>query len=116
MQPTSSMRSVELADGVRRIVLHGFLDAAVVARMEPEFQTLLPAGGAVVVDLAGVEYCGSLGVRLLLTAARLMKRRGGRLVLAAATPSVRQVLEMTGVANIIPIADTAEEARQLLAG
>jgi anti-anti-sigma factor len=110
------MQASELAAGLRCIALSGFLDAAAVARMETDFQGLLPVAGHVVVDLAEVAYCGSLGIRMLLTAARLVKQRGSSLVLAAAQPEVGKMLETMGIVTIIPLAATVEEARRLLPG
>ena len=49
----------------------------------------------VVLDLAGVEYMASAGLRALVLAARQAKARGGRLVVAALQPVVREVFEIT---------------------
>lgn len=50
---------------------------------------------AVVLDLAGVEYVSSAGLRALLLAARRVKAQGGTLVVAALQPFVREVFEIS---------------------
>ncbi|HSE92212.1 MAG TPA: STAS domain-containing protein [Methylomirabilota bacterium] len=50
---------------------------------------------AVVLDLAGVEYVSSAGLRALLLAARQVKAQGGTLVVAAMQPFVQEVFEIS---------------------
>ncbi|MGH7390066.1 MAG: STAS domain-containing protein [Candidatus Rokuibacteriota bacterium] len=50
---------------------------------------------AVVLDLGAVEYVSSAGLRALLLAARQAKAQGGTLVVAALTPFVREIFEIS---------------------
>ncbi|HAS82773.1 MAG TPA: hypothetical protein DCS43_08910 [Verrucomicrobia bacterium] len=59
-----------------------------------------------VLDLSALDYVSSAGLRVLLNAARGAQKAGGRLVLAAASPQVKQVLDMVGFGAIIPVFDT----------
>ena len=62
----------------------------------------------VIVDLAGVDFIASIGMRLLLSCAKAKARRGGEMVLAAPQPMVRETLETAGIDSLIPIhADAA---------
>ena len=55
------------------------------------------AGGQdrVVLDLSGVEYVSSAGLRVLMLASRQAKAQGGTLALAALQPLVREVFEIS---------------------
>lgn len=64
----------------------------------------------VIVDLSGISFLASIGIRLLVTNARGQQGRGGNLVLAAPTENVRKVLETAGIDQIIPLYDTVEAA------
>ncbi len=64
----------------------------------------------VVVDLTGVDFIASIGIRTLFTAARAQSQRGGRVVLAAPTEMVRKVLVTAGVDQVIPLFDTVADA------
>lgn len=109
------MQATELTPGVWRIDLSGFLDAAAVLRTESGFTELMPAGGQhVIVDLAGVEYCGSLGIRMLLVAAKLVRQRGGRMVLSSPRGQMRQLIETVSLGNLIPVAPDLDKAQSLL--
>jgi stage II sporulation protein AA (anti-sigma F factor antagonist) len=109
------MQASELKAGVWRIDLSGFLDAGAVSRMESQFMQLMPVGGhGVIVDLAGVEYCGSLGIRMLLSAAKLVEQRGGRMVLSSPQAQMRQLIEHVRLGHMIPVAPTLEDAQSLL--
>jgi anti-anti-sigma factor len=72
--------------------------------------------GNIVVDLAGVSFLASIGIRLLMTAARGQKGRGGHLVLAAAQPPVLKVIQTAGIDQLIPVYPDVETARAAIAG
>ena len=69
----------------------------------PELEAGLKFGDAtcVVIDLEGVPYMSSAGLRLLLTAHKTMMGRGGELQIANAQPSVKEVLDITGFSDIL---------------
>lgn len=64
----------------------------------------------VVVDLSGVDFIASIGIRTLFSAARAQSQRGGRVVLAAPNDMVRKVLVTAGVDQVIPLFDSVETA------
>lgn len=66
--------------------------------------------GPVVVDMSGVSYMASVGVRTFLLNAKALHGRGGRMILAAPNPNVRTVLEALGVHTLLPIEPTVEAA------
>lgn len=110
------MEASDLPGGARRIMLAGFLDAAAVTCLERDFAALLPDRAGVLVDLAAVEYCGSLGIRMLLSGAKLMQRRGQRLVLVGPQPAVAKVLETVGLDALVPVVPDEAAGLARLAG
>ncbi len=64
-------------------------------------------GGSVnlVVDLAGVEYMSSAGLRELVAALKRVKKDGGDLRLCAPSARVREVLDLAGLTTIFEIFD-----------
>lgn len=95
--------SVEkLSDAVTRVILSGALDIKGAAEVELPFSTVTAKNERVVVDVAEVDYVASIGLRLLVGAARTVTRRGGRLVLCNATPNVTRVLETSGLSGLLP--------------
>jgi anti-anti-sigma factor len=69
-----------------------------------------PEGGALVLDLSGVEYLSSAGLRVILATYKQLTRTGGTLALAGLQPYCRSVLDITGFAQTFPLFETAGEA------
>lgn len=71
---------------------------------------LLAGRTRLVADFANVEYTSSAGLRVLLTALKESRQRGGDLRLAAIRPNVRQVLELSGFTSILKCFAAVDEA------
>jgi anti-anti-sigma factor len=69
-------------------------------------------GGSIhlVLDLAGVDYMSSAGLREIVAALKKVKRATGDLRLAQPSDRVREVLEMAGLDTIFQIYPTQTEA------
>ena len=65
---------------------------------------------SVVLDLSGVDYMSSAGLRELVSALKKVKRSGGDLRLAQPSERVREVLEMAGLDTIFQIFGSQDEA------
>jgi anti-anti-sigma factor len=91
---------------VRLVRLTGELDMAGVDR----FERLLTAdqrseAGTFVVDLRGLTFIDSSGLRALIMADQNVRAEGGRFVVVRGPERVNEVLEMTGVAQRIELVD-----------
>lgn len=69
-----------------------------------------PASGPVLLDMAGVEYLSSAGLRSLLTLAKACRKHQNRVWVIAAAPIILQVFEMAGLLNQFDIFTTRDEA------
>jgi anti-sigma B factor antagonist len=97
------MQVAQVGPSVITVNLDGRFDGAGVADVEAEMSAVAAVNNGVVVDLSGVSFLASAGLRLLLHTARIVQRRGGRLVLLDPLRDVRQVLEVTGVTDLLPV-------------
>lgn len=105
----------EPATGVTCIRLNGRLDAPGADRIDLRFTAHTAAGTRhAVVDLAGVSFVASMGLRLLISAARAMRVKGRQLVLFGATGPVREVLEHAAIDQIIPLVEDEAQALERL--
>ena len=96
--------------------LQGRLDAVAVDRIEVRLNAVAVAPGHdLLVDLSAVDFLASLGIRMLITAARSLKAKGARMVLFGAQPLVHEVLEHVAIDQIIPVLADQAQARALLA-
>ena len=64
----------------------------------------------VIVDLAGVDYISSAGLRVMLTLAKRTRESGGALALCALGASVRQVFELAGFLGLFTIEPARADA------
>ena len=60
-----------------------------------ELERSVAGGHRVVLDLSGVEYIASVGLRALVLASKQVKAQGGTLVVAALQPVVQEIFEIT---------------------
>jgi anti-sigma B factor antagonist len=59
----------------------------------------------VMVDLGGVTFIDSTGLRALISAATLCHGAGRELIVMRASEQVQCVIETSGVADLLPVAD-----------
>jgi anti-anti-sigma factor len=104
-------------DGVTKVGLVGRLDTPGVDAIETRLTAaVVPAGARAIVDLSGVEFIGSLGLRMLITIARALTRRSGKMVLYAPRGFVAEVLETASLGDIIPVQPDAAAALAAVRG
>jgi len=85
------------------IAVTGELDLATVVDFAATVQAQLP-DGPVLLDLSGLSFMDSSGVRILDTLLREVDRHQWTLTIGSELqPGVRQVLEMTGMLGCLPI-------------
>ncbi|MEO5694122.1 MAG: STAS domain-containing protein [Usitatibacter sp.] len=102
----------DVGNDLRRIVITGQLDmpgtesiASTLAEL-----TAAPKKG-VVVDLSALRFLASIGISALITSAKVVQQRGGKMVLVVNPgSSVAMSLDATGVDQLIPIFKSSAEA------
>lgn len=67
-------------------------------------------GGAIVLDLSGLEYVSSAGLRCFMLASRQAKSQSGRIFVAALQPMVREIFEISHFNLIFQVFATVREA------
>lgn len=100
--------AVEEREGVTLVHLDGRLDIAGASAVDLRFSALAGSRRSLVVDLSKVSFLASMGIRLLLTGAKTVAAKGGRMVLVGPDAEVEKVLATAGIDMLIPIhADAA---------
>lgn len=93
------------------VVLTGRLDISGAEAVALPLAALSGAKDAIAIDMAGVSFIASIGLRHLVTAAKTVGRRGGRLVLLNPNAAVAEVIEMSGLSDLLPISDGRDIGR-----
>jgi anti-sigma B factor antagonist len=93
------------------IVVSGSVDALTAADLTKAIQNQIAEGQAnLVVNLIGVEFMSSAGLRALLGAVKESRSHGGDLRIASTNPGVDKVLKMSGFHNIAKVFSSQREA------
>lgn len=100
-QPSTAEAEVLEAGPVARVRLAGELDVSSVEVVRPVITSLLAGEPEqVVFDLGGLEFTDSSGIALLLVVANAVER----VELRNVSPIVRQVVEKTGLGEVLVVA------------
>jgi anti-anti-sigma factor len=67
-------------------------------------------GGAVVLDLSGLEYISSAGLRCFMLASRQAKNQHGKIHVAALRPMVSEIFEISHFNLVFQVFPTVREA------
>ena len=98
-------------DDIQVFRIKGRLDS----RTSPEFEEKIAesfknGANKMLFDFSDLEYISSAGLRVILKAAKDMKRVNGAVVLCSMQDYVKEVFEIAGFDTFLPIEPTFEEA------
>jgi anti-sigma B factor antagonist len=89
----------------------GRIDATTSKDLETMLSGLIDQNKSeIVIDLHGVTYISSIGLRVLLAAQKKARTKNGGIRLASLQPFVREVFEMTGFTRLFSIYSHQSEA------
>ena len=108
------LTQLESTDKITNLLLSGSLDIAGVRDIEMDFSRLASGEQTVVIDFSGVTFIASLGMRMLLSAAKKLDTEGNKMVLHSVPPLVETALNTAGLATILPIVKDEPDALTLL--
>ncbi len=84
------------------VELEGRLDTTTSPELEKSLNESLDGVTELVMDLNGLEYISSAGLRVLLSAQKLMMKQGSMKVIHV-NETVMEILEVTGFVDILTI-------------
>lgn len=91
-------------NGMTVVDMTGRLDSSVSGQVMDQLNEIVTSGATrLIVNLSGVNYISSAGIRSLLIAAKLIKAQNGEMRLCEATDLVARVLNESGFTNLIRI-------------
>jgi anti-sigma B factor antagonist len=97
------MQVTAISQDAVRVVLAGRLDLAGSAKIDLPFNAMAGSNRFILVDMSAVTFVASIGIRTLVLGAKTVQRRGGKLLLLRPRTEVEEVLELTGVLDLLPI-------------
>lgn len=98
-------------EGILILSLQGRLDARAATDLEEQLRVhTLGTDRTLVLDMEGVVYLSSAGIRAILAAEKGMRGRNGCIHLSSLQPYPRSVLEMTGFLTLLSVHTSRDEA------
>ena len=99
-------------DGVRLLEVFGELDLATAPRLCSRLdEARTQRVRRIVVDLTGVDFCDSTGLRALIGASTELRHAGGKLAVAVLPDGgVARLFDVTGLRESLPTHDTQGDA------
>jgi stage II sporulation protein AA (anti-sigma F factor antagonist) len=104
------------ANAITYIELIGSLDTLGAQAVDIKFNAIAGGHDLIIVDFEKVDYLSSMGIRTVITGAKAVHRRNGKMVIVNPNFDVNKVLTESGVDTLIPIVKTSEEAEKLCLG
>jgi len=92
------------------VTIIGRIDSVTAASLDIELEKIMRGNKNVVLDVEGVAYLSSAGVRSIIKMMRNEQKSGGNVKLASLSTIVKDVLETAGMMEQLKIYPTVEEA------
>ena len=107
-EPTESFDLHERAEGGRAVVaLRGELDLSTVDEVRDRLDTLRAANRPVVLDLDGLTFMDSTGIRLVLESVRHSEREGWPFAVTRGSSAVQRIFAAARIDDRLPYAPEA---------
>lgn len=84
------------------VALSGRLDTVTAPQLESELKASLNGVECLVFDLENLEYISSAGLRVLLSAQKIMNKQG-EMKVTNANDTITEIFEVTGFSDILTI-------------
>ena len=97
------MNIIKTQDGsTLTVALEGRLDTTTSPQLEGELRTAVNGVTELIFDLEALDYVSSAGLRVLLSAQKVMNRQGSMLI-RNVKPEIMEIFEVTGFVDILNI-------------
>lgn len=99
MDPDELLLTIAETSGhARHLTVVGELDMVTSSKLGSTIESLVDDGvQLVVLDLSGVSFADSSGLRVIIGSGDILEQHDGRLVIEGISPAVRKLLEVTGL-------------------
>ena len=100
----------KVENGIINIAIKGRLDAATSPAAEETIKQAIEGdANRLLFDFSDLEYLSSGGLRVILGAAKEIRRREGKIALCSLNSYVNEIFEVSGFSAMIPIKDSVAD-------
>ncbi len=91
--------------------INGRLDTTNYRQAEKKINEVIDKNDNLLVDMTGIAYISSSGLRVMLAALKRLKSQNRKMVLCGLQSEILNVFSTTGFTNFFKIVDTLEKAK-----
>ena len=84
------------------VALEGRLDTTTAPQLEEELKAAMEEADSIVLDFGKLDYISSAGLRVLLSAQKVMVKKGG-MVIKNVNETIMEIFDVTGFVDILTI-------------
>ena len=106
--------TVKSSGQVMVVEMAGDIDSNTAPQAEEQILPLVQPAAKILLDMSGVEYMSSAGLRMLLSTYRQVSRQNGGIVLVELAEEIKDTMSVTGFLNFFMIRDTVDEGLKAL--
>ena len=103
-----------LVQDVNIVKLSGDLDGSTAPVVQTQIMPLATLNVKMILDMSGVSYMSSAGLRMLLVMYRTIVSKSGKVVLVGLAEEIRDTMAMTGFLDFFTYVETLDEGLQTL--
>ena len=97
----------EMMDDVLTVFISGRLDTTTSPELEEYLKESLDSVENLVLNLSDLEYISSAGLRVLLSAQKIMNKQG-KMEVTGVNEAIMEIFEVTGFSDILTITEMSE--------
>lgn len=106
--------SIENFDYVKVLGFTGDIDGKTAPQVQDTILTHMQPGSKILLDMTGVSYMSSAGLRVLLTTYRRALQEQGQVMLAGLNSEIKETMSATGFLDFFVTSDSVEAGLQAL--
>lgn len=112
----SDLMSIQSDKAIKLITLEGQLDESNVDAFAPKIYEVIEnieAGQSMILDFEKVSYLNSKSIGYITDFYSQLLAKGSKLILAKPAANIRDIFNVVGIDQVIPLTQTLEEAKSL---
>lgn len=93
------------------VSLTGKMDVSLSMTIEQELEELVDSGAVnLILEISGVEYLSSSGIRVFIAIMRKVKDKNGKIVLAQVPETIKKILKTVDLEDLFEVYDSVDKA------
>ncbi|AFZ47732.1 anti-sigma-factor antagonist [Cyanobacterium stanieri PCC 7202] len=103
-------------DSIQIATIQGDIDSSVASEVTDTIIPLVTENAKIILNMTGVEYMSSAGLRILLSTYRQATAKEAKLILVGLSEDIKDTMSVTGFLDFFTVSDSIDDAKKQLEG